>query len=314
MLQDDHRDQFFAPLGVRKAQHGAIGHGGMAELYLGDMWLPVAGRRFDLIVLDAFSSDAIPVHLITREALQMYTRKLRPGGIVAFHISNRYLELEPVLVELARDARLAGASANRDVTAEQKAQLLYGSRWVVMAASAHTLAPLVRDAGWSVLAPTAKARVATQTAKAPEAGSNVNQRRWRATGSVRSSSNSEDLPNFSGAGLYSTVPNVTQAADLGLGMKVLLDWVAQRQHWVSYRYQGGTLRHGLILQQIRFENAKVRVLADQAVVKLGWRALLSKELHFSRASVQHLQIIKKTPPSKEPFRFFERFYALFYSP
>lgn len=86
--------------------------------------------------------------------------------------------------------------------------------------------------------------------------------------------------------------------------RALLDWVAQRQHWVTYRYQGGTLRHGLILQQIRFENAKVRVLADQAVVKLGWRALLSKELHFSRASVQHLQIIKKTPPSKEPFRFF----------
>ncbi len=134
------------------------------RIVLGDARLSLAtapDSSLDLIVLDAFSSDAIPVHLMTREALQMYTRKLRPGGIVAFHISNRYLELEPVLVELARDARLAGASANRDVTAEQKAQLLYGSRWVVMAASAHTLAPLVRDAGWSVLAPTAKARVWT---------------------------------------------------------------------------------------------------------------------------------------------------------
>ncbi len=134
------------------------------RIVLGDARLSLAtapDSSLDLIVLDAFSSDAIPVHLMTREALQMYTRKLRPGGIVAFHISNRYLELEPVLVELARDARLAGASANRDVTAEQKAQLLYGSRWVVMSASAHTLAPLARDAGWSVLAPTAKARVWT---------------------------------------------------------------------------------------------------------------------------------------------------------
>ncbi|MFP5355381.1 MAG: fused MFS/spermidine synthase, partial [Gemmatimonadota bacterium] len=134
------------------------------KVVIGDARLSLAAApdaSFDLITLDAFSSDAIPVHLMTREALQLYTRKLRPGGVVAFHISNRYLDLYPVLVELARDARLAGAMANRDVSDAQKAKLYYSSRWVALAANAHTLAPLVREAGWEVLAPSAPLRVWT---------------------------------------------------------------------------------------------------------------------------------------------------------
>ena len=81
------------------------------RIVLGDARLSLAqapDSSYDFIVLDAFSSDAIPVHLMTREALQLYLRKLAPGGSIAFHISNRYLNLEPVLVELARDARIAG--------------------------------------------------------------------------------------------------------------------------------------------------------------------------------------------------------------
>lgn len=134
------------------------------RVVLGDARLSLAATpdtSFDLIVLDAFSSDAIPVHLVTREALQLYARKLRPGGMVAFHISNRYLDLRPVLIELARDARMAGAMVDRDVTAAEKEKLFYGSRWVVLAASAHTLAPLVRQAGWSVLPPSAPVRIWT---------------------------------------------------------------------------------------------------------------------------------------------------------
>ncbi|MEO7962671.1 MAG: fused MFS/spermidine synthase, partial [Gemmatimonadaceae bacterium] len=134
------------------------------HIELGDARLSMArtpDAAYDLIVLDAFSSDAIPVHLITREALALYERKLRPDGIIAFHISNRYLKLEPVLVELARNARLAGAVANRDVTDEQRRQLHYASHWVVLARGAHTLAPLVRAAGWKVLAPTAPVRLWT---------------------------------------------------------------------------------------------------------------------------------------------------------
>lgn len=134
------------------------------KIVIGDARLSLAeapDSSFDLIMLDAFSSDAIPVHLMTREALQLYARKLRAGGIIAFHISNRYLDLGPVLVELARDARLAGATVNRDVDDAQKAKLYYGSRWIALAAHAHTLAPLVRQAGWEVLPPSAPVRVWT---------------------------------------------------------------------------------------------------------------------------------------------------------
>ena len=123
--------------------------------------MDASDSSFDLIALDAFSSDAIPVHLITREALQLYLRKLRPGGVVAFHISNRYLDLRHVLVELARDARLAGALLDRDVNESQRRKLYYGSRWVTVARNAYTLAPLVKQAGWQVLAPSASVRVWT---------------------------------------------------------------------------------------------------------------------------------------------------------
>jgi spermidine synthase len=53
-------------------------------------------QNFDLLAVDAFSSDAIPIHLLTREAMQLYARHLKPNGILALHISNRYLNLEPV--------------------------------------------------------------------------------------------------------------------------------------------------------------------------------------------------------------------------
>ena len=59
--------------------------------------------EYGLLVADAFSSDAIPTHLLTREAVRLYRRKLRPDGVLAFHISNRFLDLEPVLGEVARE-------------------------------------------------------------------------------------------------------------------------------------------------------------------------------------------------------------------
>jgi len=65
---------------------------------------PVQG--FDVLVIDAFSSDSIPVHLITREALAAYIRQLKPQGIVAFHVTNRFLKLAPVVAGLAGEAGL----------------------------------------------------------------------------------------------------------------------------------------------------------------------------------------------------------------
>ncbi len=61
---------------------------------------------FDVIAVDAFSSDSIPVHLITREALDVFRRHLKPDGVIAFHVSNRFLDLAPVVAQLAADAGL----------------------------------------------------------------------------------------------------------------------------------------------------------------------------------------------------------------
>jgi hypothetical protein len=65
-------------------------------------------RHYDLIVLDAFSSDAIPIHLLTLEALSLYHSKLSENGVLVFHLSNRYLDLEPVLARLLETAGLSG--------------------------------------------------------------------------------------------------------------------------------------------------------------------------------------------------------------
>ena len=76
------------------------------EVALGDARLTLereSPQGFDVLAVDAFSSDAIPVHLITREALGVYLRHVRPDGIVAFHVSNRFLELAPVVARLAAE-------------------------------------------------------------------------------------------------------------------------------------------------------------------------------------------------------------------
>ena len=76
------------------------------ELALGDARLALEReplRRFDVLAVDAFSSDAIPVHLITREALGVYLKHVAPDGIVAFHVSNRFLNLIPVVARLAQE-------------------------------------------------------------------------------------------------------------------------------------------------------------------------------------------------------------------
>ena len=76
---------------------------------LGDGRLSLArdrDTRYDVLVLDAYSSDAVPVHLLTREAVKLYLARLAPGGVLAFHVSNRHLDLRPVVAALAKDAKL----------------------------------------------------------------------------------------------------------------------------------------------------------------------------------------------------------------
>jgi SAM-dependent methyltransferase len=78
--------------------------GAKVETVLGDARLRMEGeqpQRYDLLAIDAFSSDSIPVHLITREAMAVYLRHLKPDGVIAFHITNRFLRLGPVVKSVA---------------------------------------------------------------------------------------------------------------------------------------------------------------------------------------------------------------------
>lgn len=89
--------------------------------------------RFGMLVLDAFSSDAIPTHLLTREAIVEYRQKLRPGGLLAFHISNNYVDLELVLANAARDLGMVPL-INRDImiSGDEQARGKRASVWLVM--------------------------------------------------------------------------------------------------------------------------------------------------------------------------------------
>jgi spermidine synthase len=117
------------------------------RIVLGDARLSLAHEpgQFDLLVVDAFSSDAIPIHLVTREAVAIYRQRLASGGLLAFHISNLHLDLEPVLGALARDAELMALV--RDDTAVSPAERASGkspSIWLVMARKPGDLEPLGR--------------------------------------------------------------------------------------------------------------------------------------------------------------------------
>jgi hypothetical protein len=116
------------------------------ETPLGDARLVLereAPQRYDVLAVDAFSSDSIPVHLITREAMQVYRRHLAEGGVVAFHISNRYLNLQPVVQQIARDAGLKPWLIIDDPEATSP---LYKSDWVLVTAN-EALLFLLKDRG-----------------------------------------------------------------------------------------------------------------------------------------------------------------------
>jgi spermidine synthase len=121
------------------------------KIVLGDgrrMIARVPAGTSDLVIVDAFSSDAVPVHLLTREALELYVSKLRPGGLIAFHVTNRHLELAPVVARAARALGLA--AVERDDRAEGARGTRTPSRWVVIARSQQRLEPLLERSGWRI--------------------------------------------------------------------------------------------------------------------------------------------------------------------
>ena len=87
---------------------------GNLQFVLGDgrLMLPEVNRRFQLLIVDAFSSDAIPVHLLTLEAMRAYLESTSPGGVIAFHVSNRHLDLEPVVGRLADELDLNAVASS----------------------------------------------------------------------------------------------------------------------------------------------------------------------------------------------------------
>ncbi len=122
------------------------------RIVLGDARIALTkepANAFDVLVVDAFSSDAVPVHLLTREALQLYLQKLDAGGVLAFNITNSYLNLTPLIADLADDAGLV-VLVQHDLLADAAAISLgkATSRWAVMARSIDALGPLAHDARW----------------------------------------------------------------------------------------------------------------------------------------------------------------------
>lgn len=104
--------------------------------------------KYGAIFMDAYSSDSLPMHLMTREALAIYLKKLTPNGIIAFHISNRYLQLGPILGNLAEDAGLV--AINRFF--QPKEANAVPAQWVVMARHQNDLeATGYKEAGWTEL-------------------------------------------------------------------------------------------------------------------------------------------------------------------
>jgi spermidine synthase len=126
------------------------------EHVLGDARLELANRpeaRFDLLVIDAFSSDAIPMHLITLEAMQLYADRLAPGGILAMHISNRVFDLRPIIARFARELGLVMMIRNdQELTPDQIAQGHSPSVWVVLAKEREPLKRLALSNQWSWVA------------------------------------------------------------------------------------------------------------------------------------------------------------------
>ena len=135
------------------------------DVILGDARLSLKqspDTHYDLIVLDAFNSDSIPIHLLTREALNLYLAKLAADGILAFHISNKYLNLKPVVGNLALDANLACyVREDMELSDDDRRAKKAGSAWVALARHVRDLRNLADDPRWKPLEGQAGARLWT---------------------------------------------------------------------------------------------------------------------------------------------------------
>ncbi len=116
----------------------ARSNGAAVSIELGDArvklehQLKSGSQKFDVLAIDAFSSDAIPIHLLTKECFQVYLKHLKPDGVLAIHISNRFLNLEPICYNLAKDAGCFSQHVGNDNDDEIETD---GANWVLVSRS-----------------------------------------------------------------------------------------------------------------------------------------------------------------------------------
>lgn len=123
----------------------------VVRVLLGDGRLSLAAAvdRYDVLILDAYSSETIALHLLSREALRVYKARLVPGGLLVFHISNRYFDLAPVVAGLAQDAGLEWRVRKDEVSDPDEIRRgSIPSTWAVLASDAVALGALAADRRW----------------------------------------------------------------------------------------------------------------------------------------------------------------------
>jgi len=119
---------------------------GPVEVVLGDARVSLeeelvrGGNSYDVLAVDAFSGDAIPVHLLTREALTLYLKHLAPEGVLALHVTNAHLDLVPVVEAVAASLNLSAGLVDTDYDYDDDS-VDWDSTWVLVARSAAALAP-----------------------------------------------------------------------------------------------------------------------------------------------------------------------------
>jgi len=124
---------------------------GKTEVIMGDGRLSLESepaQSYDLLVVDAFSGDAVPVHLLTRQAMDLYFRHLKDRGILALHITNTHLDLEPVVAAVSREL---GKYAVKIVNDKNAARKIYRSTWALVSYRP-LMSPMIRDAGVEIIA------------------------------------------------------------------------------------------------------------------------------------------------------------------
>jgi spermidine synthase len=118
--------------------------------------------KYDVIVLDAFSSDAIPAHLITRQAIRAYENHLAPGGIICFHISNRYLALENIIAQGAKEEGLVSYyQMDVAITDEERLDGKTASTWIMVTRKPEDFGKMQKDSRWELFTPRPDARAWT---------------------------------------------------------------------------------------------------------------------------------------------------------